>query len=367
MLRTRSPRLLLSLLATAPLALAGIGCEQLLGASSDPGASGSSSSSGGGDPFAGGGGAGDTEGGTPGGSGAALPGLGSLIGECAPVAWLACGQSWTGDSRGPVATQNIDFWPVSVGNYDGPEVAFAFRPDASGEASVRLLDADPTAMNQDLFVLSGSDRCERDAASARGFNSLDLEVEAGEVHFLVVDGFDGDAGTFTIELDCDLGGPSGNIEPEGSGCSPDLDVGATVETVLGSHGAAGLERSFPPGQTVLQQNYGQNQVCFDGALDAAVRSWLEDGDDYESPLALVEEIDSGPCLQPDPTERVRCFMNQPGSRVELIVPGGPHQAEHGENLGENWLFFLDLPALSDHLYWAVVPRDGGDVGNYGFH
>ena len=131
-----------------------------------------------------------------------------------------------------------------------------------------------------------------------------------------------------------------------------------MRAVLQSHGVGDLDTSVGPGQTVIQQGW-DNEICFEQALDAAVESLLNDGSDVESPLALVEEIDEGPCLQPDLRERVRCFMNEPHSRIDLVVPGGPHQPEHGESLDTHWVFFLDLPALSDHLYWAVVPRDGG--------
>ena len=297
-----------------------------------------------------------------------LPPASTLVGDCAPVAWLACGDGWSGSTADPNAgaTNVIDFWDVAVGNYRGPEIALAFRPGTSGEATVRFVNPDPNEVNLDVFVIRGSDECRSEDVFGRGFNSLDFEATGGQTHFLVVDGFDGDAGAFELELECDLGGSEGPPGPA-TGCPLDMDVPGAVESILSAHGVAEVDRSVMPGQTMLQQEYPNNEVCFEPAFDAAIESWLRDGSDVESPLALVEEIDEGPCLQTDPTERVRCFMNQPHSRVDIIVPGGPHPAEHGEAIADHWVFFLDLPALSDHLYWAVVPRDGSAVRTYGFN
>jgi len=297
-----------------------------------------------------------------------LPPASSLAGDCAPVAWLTCGDGWSGSTADPNAgaTDVIDFWDVAVGNYTGPEVALAFRPDASGEATIRFVNPDPSGTNLDLFVLRGGDVCRSEDAFGRGFNSLDFEATGGETHFVVVDGFDGASGAFEIALECDLGGSDGPATTV-SGCPTDVDVPGAVESILSAHGVAELDRSVMPGQTMLQQEYANNDVCFEPAFDAAVESWIRDGSDIESPRALVADLDEGPCLQDDLGDRVRCFMNQPHSRVDIIVPGGPHPPEQGEAIEDHWVFFLDLPALSDHLYWAVVPRDGSVVRNYGFN
>ena len=49
-----------------------------------------------------------------------------------------------------------------------------------------------------------------------------------------------------------------------------------------------------------------------------------------------------------------------------------YPAEYQESIEDNWVFFLSMPELSDHLYWAVVQRfrssEGGViVSNYGFN
>jgi len=130
--------------------------------------------------------------------------LTELAGDCAPVAFLSCGVPVYGDSSDPNFghTTVIDFYSVSVGNYSGPEVAYAWRAQTSEEVTWRLVDATPTEVNHDLFVLHGEPTCTADAVVVRGFNSVTFDAVAGEIYFLLVDGFDGDAGPYTVELDC---------------------------------------------------------------------------------------------------------------------------------------------------------------------
>ncbi len=131
--------------------------------------------------------------------------LTDLAGECAPVAWLECGVPVGGDTGdwNDGATDAIDGYPVAVGNYSGPEIAYAFRPTHTETATFKLIDPDPTELNHDLFVLEqGDGTCVAASAVARGFNDVSFEVEAGKTYFLVVDGFDGAMGAFDAELEC---------------------------------------------------------------------------------------------------------------------------------------------------------------------
>jgi hypothetical protein len=137
------------------------------------------------------------------------PELSGLDGDCAPVAWLSCGETVGADLTDPASgrTDAIDFYPVAVGNYMGPEIAYAFRPLADEEARWRLVDPHPTQLDLDLFVLAGPSTCSSENAQKRGFNDVRFDVVADEVVFLVLDGFAGHAGPFEVTLECD--GPQG--------------------------------------------------------------------------------------------------------------------------------------------------------------
>lgn len=132
----------------------------------------------------------------------------SLASECAPVAWLSCGQTTAGDTAlwNDGATDSIDSWPVAVGNYGGAEIAYAFRAPESGTVAWELLGAQPTVVNHDLFVLDGSDgSCESSGTMARGFNSVEFQATRGQVYFLVLDSFPGEEGPYQVRIDCSEG------------------------------------------------------------------------------------------------------------------------------------------------------------------
>lgn len=150
--------------------------------------------------------------------GGEAPDLSEAAADCAPVSWVSCGDVISGDTSdfNQGTTDAIDSWPLGVGNYSGPELAWAFRAASSGEVTWRLLDPSPGAVDHDLFVVAGDDACLADRAMERGFNDVTFDATAGETVYLVLDGFDGDAGPFTWRLDCEGG--------EGTGAEPGDDT-----------------------------------------------------------------------------------------------------------------------------------------------
>ncbi len=107
------------------------------------------------------------------------------------------------------------------------------------------------------------------------------------------------------------------------------------------------------------------------ALEAAIRSFIEDGEDDESPLGLIEADPSAYDLsdEPDTDElqnAVRDFMNAGDSQLTLITPESPLQPDGGENPSKFWVFLLQMPTLSEHRWWAIVDKNGrNETYNYG--
>ncbi len=113
-------------------------------------------------------------------------------GEAAP---LLCGVSVAGSTSGgpeAIADYGIVAWDES-----GPEAVFTFTAPTSGLFAVTL--ADLTA-DLDVFVLASV--CQDDAAFAFGDATAAFEAEAGVPYFVVVDGYGGAAGDFTLTLAC---------------------------------------------------------------------------------------------------------------------------------------------------------------------
>lgn len=107
------------------------------------------------------------------------------------------------------------------------------------------------------------------------------------------------------------------------------------------------------------------------ALEAAIRSFIEDSDDDESPLGLIEADPSAYDLsdEPDTDElqnAVKDFMNAGDSQLTLITPESALQPDGGENPQKFWIFLLEMPTLSEHRWWAIVDKNGrNETYNYG--
>ncbi len=125
--------------------------------------------------------------------------------ECHVWDNLRCGQTISADTAGIVSDRpsRISGYPVNIGLYDGPEIGFAFRPPLSGPISFELVDPDPTTVNHDVMVLhTPTGTCNASDAIAWGFNTATAELTAGEQYIIVIDGFDGDAGGFSLKVNC---------------------------------------------------------------------------------------------------------------------------------------------------------------------
>ncbi len=154
-----------------------------------------------------------------------------------------------------------------------------------------------------------------------------------------------------------------------TGPAPTPGAAPSPEALLAELGVTGLGLALAGDEIAAQAAAHPGPVGFDTALRAALESLLTEPNSIESPIALVMEgIDEGPWTGPTPQDTLRWFFQQPGAELSLVPSSGAeYPPEHGESVAEAWLFHLRLPQLSDHSFWAVVPRDGGDVYNYGFN
>ncbi len=155
----------------------------------------------------------------------------------------------------------------------------------------------------------------------------------------------------------------------------DADVGEPMQEtvdqitrrVLAAHGVSDMRTGIPEMEVLAQAELHGGEVDFETALSGALNSFLTDGRDIESPLSLVSDLRDGPCLDPDNTERVRCFLNRDTALLELFGAEG-FSPENGEGIEENWIFILRAESLSDHIQWAIIDRTGARAPfNYGFN
>ena len=123
-----------------------------------------------------------------------------------------------------------------------------------------------------------------------------------------------------------------------------------------------------PTEVRYQSSTFENQVSFEEALRAALRSFMEDGTDLESPLGLIKD-DFFDTSEEDSKEILFDYLSRSSTFLRLVSPdtkvGYP---ERGESIQENWVFQLRMESYSDHLHWAIVDRSGKrPTYNYGFN
>lgn len=145
----------------------------------------------------------------------------------------------------------------------------------------------------------------------------------------------------------------------------------------------GLERAVNVNEAKAQRKLG-GEVDFPAALRAALNCFLYDEGHPETPRRIVRETHGE--VEPDDfqfvwsynewlTDKVRQYLDQGMIHlVDRTVYDLDHDEleevfppEEGEKVADNWIFMLMLPELSDHLYWAIVPRDGKRAYCYGFN
>jgi hypothetical protein len=121
--------------------------------------------------------------------------------ECAVVGTISCGETVAGDTDSASASDVIDGYPGTVGNWSGPEMAWTWS-GSSGEVTIRLLDPRPSELNHDILVLRQSAGiCVAPDQVAIGWNSLTFSPEPGAAYTFVVDS-SGDAGPYQMQLEC---------------------------------------------------------------------------------------------------------------------------------------------------------------------
>jgi cysteine-rich repeat protein len=135
---------------------------------------------------------------------------------CAPAYDLACGSadSWSTENVG--STDLLDGYSCSTWNESGREYAYRFISDVTGDVTVNLSDL---AVDLDLFVVSESGAgCDANGCVSHGDNTVTFAATAGETYYVIVDGFNGASGSYTIDLACEAA-----LE-----CTPDIAAGCNT-------------------------------------------------------------------------------------------------------------------------------------------
>jgi hypothetical protein len=178
-------------------------------------------------------------------------------------------------------------------------------------------------------------------------------------------------GTCDESLNCaEHGYDNGDCEP------PTLTLAQQIQALLvDDHGLDQLTISLDITEIEAQTAAYPGPIDFMTALDLAMTSFLTDDDDIESPLGIATFVaeatwdpdnPEGQTFEEATLAALLDHLNRPTASISLVPIG--QTAEHGESVVDNWVFFLTIDELSDHLYWAIVDRQGVTATyNYGFN
>src|SRR5206468_8191555 len=138
-----------------------------------------------------------------------------------------------------------------------PELVFQWTPAVSGTATIEACGAG-TSFDTVLYLRSGScvsgaevgcndDACVNSTGLVRA-SRLTPTVTAGQTYFIVVDGYGGAQGTFSLSVTLPGASTTTTTLPGGGGCSSPMGIPASGGTVSGTSGgtsAAAGSRGSP--------------------------------------------------------------------------------------------------------------------------
>ena len=133
-----------------------------------------------------------------------------------------------------------------------------------------------------------------------------------------------------------------------------------IEVLLAKHGMSQTSTYFPSREVGRQAVRYPGTVCPDRAFALAVRALLND-DGREALENVGAFAGASNC-------DARCYFDRQSSLFGIVadesapltdrlLPDSPS----ADNVRDHWTFFLSVPDLSEHGYWALVARDGSGV------
>ena len=127
-------------------------------------------------------------------------------GTCAALTQLSCGETISATTTDPGSTSNIDTWACTGWANTGPEIAYEFTTSSASTVTVALTSME-TGQDLDVYVTADSGiGCNADDCVTAGDVDAEFEAQAGISYYVVVDGYQGAAGSFVLEVDCAVAG-----------------------------------------------------------------------------------------------------------------------------------------------------------------
>ena len=126
---------------------------------------------------------------------------------CVPVTALACNATVSSRNDAAGSKDLIDEWSCSIFTYTGPEISYRFVAPVAGLVEVALTgltaDLDLIVMRDDGNGCShdGAATCvDKSTLGGTGDERVSFVAETGATYFIILDGFNGAVGDFTLRV-----------------------------------------------------------------------------------------------------------------------------------------------------------------------
>ena len=124
-----------------------------------------------------------------------------LAAACEPDSTLDCGDTDSWNTTWLGSTDQVDSYSCMPSwDESGQEYAYEFTPTQTVTATATLSNM---TVDLDVFALQDTGAgCDPSDCIAFGDDSATFTAQAGETYYIVVDGYEGEQGAYTIELSC---------------------------------------------------------------------------------------------------------------------------------------------------------------------
>jgi hypothetical protein len=226
--------------------------------------------------------------------------------ECAAALTLACGESDSATTYGVGSTNAIDGFPeCNPFNYEGSEYTYAFTATVTTMVTVTL--SDETA-DTDILVLNST--CEPDSCLGYGLTDETFEAVAGETYFLVVAGYNGAEGGFTLTVECEDTGPppvevcDSGADDDGDGVTDCQDSDCFGTSALCQPSCGDMDSGWPldcpdDGDEWNNSDFGSTNVvdgypgCFDSGMHTGPEYVYTFESETDAPITITKIGDDG--------------------------------------------------------------------------
>jgi cysteine-rich repeat protein len=302
--------------------------------------------------------------------------------ECTAALALECGDtdSWSTTLFG--STDVVDSYSCVSWNESGREYAYSFTAPITGQVSAALSNLD--GVDLDVFVID-AEACSSENCTAFGNTSATFSAVAGETYYVVVDGFDGAEGDYTLDLSCGGGFCGDGIENAGEECDDGGNAnndGCSSTCVIEGCGDGVIQS----GEECDDGNTNNDDGCdFSCQIEAGVclpvlEAVCNSSDSWSTTLAgSTDNVDGYSCNDWDESGREYAYAFAPATTTTMTINLTP---ETGVDLdlfvltddGNGFCQSGECTLVGDNsvsatftggeVYWIVVDGFAGAEGDY---